>query len=134
VKDNFKWAREMAAWKFRVSSVWDKINIKHTESADGIKEVMKVGQEYPFRIELDLKGLSCHEVGLELIITENGINEAPRIVDVFDFEVEKCDDTTCCFKMNFHPVHPGSFNYGLRLYPKNERLPHRQDFSYVKWL
>ena len=28
----------------------------------------------------------------------------------------------------------GSFKTGVRMYPKNENLPHRQDFCYVKWL
>jgi glycogen phosphorylase len=134
VKDHFKWAKEMATWKFRVSSVWDQIEIKHIETTNGIKNMMKIGQEYPFRIELDLKGLSCNEVGLELVITQNGNDESPKIFETFNFEVEKCNQTTCCYKLNFHPLHPGSFNYGLRLYPKNEGLPHRQDFSYVKWL
>ena len=132
--ENFKWAKEMAAWKFKVSAVWDKIEIKHTQSTDGIKDVMKMGQEYPFRVELDMKGLTCQEAGLELVVTENTTDEGPRMIETFDFEHEKCEGTTCCFKLNFHPVHPGSFNYGLRLYPKNEGLPHRQDFSFVKWL
>ncbi len=134
IGENFKWAKELAAWKFKVSSVWDNIEIKHTQSTDGIKDVMKMGQEYPFHVEIDLKGLSCQEAGLELVVTENITDEGPRMIETFDFELEKCEGTSCCFKLNFHPVHPGSFNYGLRLYPKNEGLPHRQDFSFVKWL
>ena len=27
----------------------------------------------------------------------------------------------------------GSFKVCYRMYPKNENLPHRQDFCYVKW-
>ena len=27
----------------------------------------------------------------------------------------------------------GSFKVCYRLFPKNENLPHRQDFCYVKW-
>lgn len=133
-KENFKWAKEMAAWKQKVSAVWDSIEIKYSDTSNGIKDIMKVGQEYPFKVELDLKGLSSNEVGLEMVITENGTEEPPRIVETFNFEVEECNGSLCSFKLNFHPVHPGSFNYGLRLYPKNEGLPHKQDFNYVKWL
>lgn len=134
INNNFKWAKEMAAWKHKVSSVWDKIEVKHTETTDGIKDIMKIGQDYPFRVELDLKELSCDEVGLELVITENGSQKTPKILETLNFEIEKCENSIASFKLNFHPVHPGSFSYGLRLYPKNEGLPHRQDFSYVKWL
>jgi RNase P subunit RPR2 len=31
-----------------------------------INNVMKIGKEYPIRIEVDLKGLNCNEVGMEL--------------------------------------------------------------------
>jgi glycogen phosphorylase len=134
VNEDFKWAKELADWKHQVSLVWDQIKVKKTELADGVNTIMKIGQEYPVRVEVDLKGLSCNEVGLELVVTENGSREAPKIVETLNFEVERCEDSVCCFKLNYRPVHPGSFNYGFRLYPKNMGLPHRQDFRYVKWL
>jgi starch phosphorylase len=28
----------------------------------------------------------------------------------------------------------GVFRYGYRLYPKNDKLPHRQDFAYSRWV
>lgn len=134
VADNFRWAKEMALWKQKVSMLWNDIEIKNTVIADGITSVMKVGKEYPIRLDVDLKGLNCNEVGLELLVTENGIDDMPQIVEVVDFEKEPLDGTICTFKLNYRPVHPGSFNYGFRLYPNIEGLPHRQDFRYVKWL
>jgi glycogen phosphorylase len=131
---DFKWAKELAAWKSKVSSLWDKIEVRKTEIADGITNVMKIGKEYPVRIEVDLKGLDCNEVGIELLVSQNGEEETLRVVETLEFEKEMCEGSVCCFKLNYHPVHPGSFNYGFRLYPKIEGLPHRQDFRYVKWL
>ncbi len=64
--DNFKMAREMSAWKYKVSSVWDKIEVKNVEFADGITNKMVIGQKYPIKVYLDLKGLSCNDIGLEL--------------------------------------------------------------------
>jgi hypothetical protein len=29
---------------------------------------------------------------------------------------------------------PGTFTYGLRVFAKNEMLPHRQDFPVLKWI
>jgi glycogen phosphorylase len=134
VKDDFAGAKELAAWKNRVSSLWENIRVKKTEVAEGVNNVMKIGQYYPVRVEVDLNGLSCNEVGIELIITHNGSLETPEIVESLNFDVESCEGSMCCFKLNYKPIHPGSFNYGIRLYPKNERLPHRQDFKFVKWL
>ena len=132
--DNFKWAKELAAWKLRIASVWDQIEVLKTEIAEGLNNMMTVGREYPVKVEVNLKGLSSDEVGLELIVAQNGREEMPRLVERLDFDVESCENSVCRFKLKYRPVHPGSFNYGMRLYPKNAGLPHRQDFRYVKWL
>jgi len=132
--ENFKHAREMAAWKYKISRVWNAIEVKSIDIADGITNKMKIGQVYPCSVYLDLKGLSCTEVGLELVITENADQQPSRIIETLELAAQNCDGTICCYKLDFYPNHPGSFNYGFRIFPKNENLAHRQDFRYVKWI
>lgn len=132
--DNFKLAREMAAWKYKISKTWDSIEVKGLEIADGITNKMKIGQQYPVKVYLDLKGLSCSEIGLELVITENGNKDNARIIETVELLAENCEGTVCCYKHNLHPNHPGAFNYGFRIYAKNKNLAHRQDFRYVRWI
>ena len=132
--DDFKMAREMAAWKFKISSAWNSIEVKNIEISDGITNKMKIGQDYPVKVYLDLKELSCKEIGLELVITENENKKPTRIVETVELLAESCEGTVCCYKHNLHPNHPGTFNYGFRLFAKNENLAHRQDFRYVRWI
>ena len=132
--DNFKLAKEMAAWKYKISSGWNSIEVKNIEISDGITNKMKIGQEYPVKVYLDLKGLSCKEIGLELVITENENKQPIRIVESVELLAEVCQGTVCCYSYNLHPNHPGTFNYGFRIFPKNENLPHRQDFRYIRWI
>ncbi|MDD4031601.1 MAG: alpha-glucan family phosphorylase, partial [Bacteroidales bacterium] len=134
LNENFKWAKELSAWKQKIYDKWYDIELKNMFISDEINNIMKIGQDYPVKVELDLKGLDCNEVGVELVVTENGNREIPGIVERLDFEVEKTEGSTCFYKLNYNPVHPGSFNYGIRLYPKNAGLPHRQDFKFVRWL
>ena len=134
MNDNFKLTKEMAAWKFRISSMWNNIEVKNIEISDGITNKMKIGQEYPIRVTLDLKGLLSSEVGLELVVTENESEQQPKIVEIVEFDAENCEESICCYKHNFHPNYPGAFNYGFRIFPKNENLPHRQDFRYITWI
>ncbi|HZH71054.1 MAG TPA: alpha-glucan family phosphorylase [Mariniphaga sp.] len=134
VGDDYKQAKALAAWKSRVGANWNSIEIKKSDFADGLNNVMKIGNEYPIMVDIDLKGLSCNEVGLELLVTENGEEEEPRIVEKVNFEKSNLEGSVCRFKLNYKPLHPGSFNYSFRLYPHNEELPHRQDFRFVKWL
>ena len=132
--NNFEMAREMAAWKYKISKVWESIEVKSIEIADGITNKMKIGQEYPVNVYLDLKGLTCSEIGLELVITENGNKDNARIIETVELLAETCEGTVCCYKHNLHPNHPGTFNYGFRIYAKNKNLAHRQDFRYVRWI
>lgn len=134
VSDNFSLAREMAAWKFWVSSIWNDIEIKSIEIADGIANKMKIGAEYPVQVTVDLKGLSSAEIGIELVITENEGSQQPRIVETVELKEVSCEGNVCCYKHLLRPNHPGSFNYSFRMFPKNENLPHRQDFNYVRWI
>jgi len=132
--DNFKMAREMALWKFNISSVWKDIEVKSIKISDGITNKMSIGKEYPIFVKVDIKNLSSDEVGLELVITENEGDKAPKITDIIEFENIGCEGSICTYKYNLRPNHPGSFNYGFRLLPKNKNLPHKQDFGYIKWI
>ncbi|MDD4107519.1 MAG: alpha-glucan family phosphorylase, partial [Prolixibacteraceae bacterium] len=132
--ENYKWAKELAAWKKEISSAWNDIEVINMKIADEINNIMKIGLEYPIKVELDIKRLDCNEVGVEFIVTENGSREVPKIIEQIDFEIEKTEGSICYYKLNYRPVHPGSFNYGIRIYPKNEGLPHRQDCRFVKWI
>lgn len=134
LRDNFKLAKELAAWKFWVSSIWEDIEVSEINISDGITNAMKIGQEYPVSVLIDLKGLTGSEVGLELVITENGIKGDPKIVETVELQAENINGSLFRYYLNLKPNHPGSFNYSFRLFPKNELLPHRQDFRYVKWI
>ncbi len=133
-ENDFRLARELAAWKFWVSSIWDDIEIREVQIAHGITNLMHIGQDYPARVVVDLKGLSCQEVGLELVVTINGNNQPLKLVEKMEFKVESCIDGIATFTLDVHLQKAGTYSYGLRLFPKNENLAHRQDFRYVKWL
>ncbi|MEZ5103684.1 MAG: alpha-glucan family phosphorylase [Draconibacterium sp.] len=132
--DNFKLTKEMVAWKNKISSKWSEIEVVGVDIADGITNKMKIGQHYPVSVHLDLKGLSCDEIGVELVVAENENDRPARIVETVEFVAESCEGSVCCYTHKLHPNHPGSFNYGFRIFPKNENLAHRQDFKFIKWI
>lgn len=134
IADNYQVAKEMAAWKYRVSSAWEQIEVREIDIADGVTHPMKIGQNYPGKVVVDLKELTCSEVGLELVITLNGNNQPVQLIDTFEFEPHSCDNGVATYVLNVHIQQSGTYSYGLRLFPKNENLAHRQDFKYVKWI
>jgi len=38
------------------------------------------------------------------------------------------------YKLNLHLMDAGAFGYAIRMYPKHNELPHRQDFQYLTWI
>ena len=132
--DGFKLAKEIVAWKDSIVKVWEQIELKELDIADGITNAIRIGEEYPARVVLDLKGLSAQEIGVEIVMTENEGNEEPELIECKEFDVEKEEDGLATYKLDLHLTHPGAYNYAIRMFAKNENLPHRQDFKYLRWL
>ncbi len=134
VENDYQLAKELAAWKFRVSSIWDSIEVIDVQISHGVTNPMKIGQDYPAKAVIDLKGLSSEEVGLELVIALNGNSQPLKLIEKMEFSVENFENNIATYIIDVHLQKSGTYSYGLRLFPKNKNLSHRQDFRYVKWL
>jgi alpha-glucan phosphorylase-like protein len=130
--DNYKLARELAEWKEHISEVWNDIDVVNVQMADGITNTYQMGQTYPSRVVVDLKGLSSEEVGIELIIATDAEN--PKLVHKQEFRAESIPNGLTQYTLNLKLKKPGTYKYGIRAYPNNEALPHRLDFRYLKWI
>jgi alpha-glucan phosphorylase-like protein len=134
IASNYKLAKDIAQWKFGVSTIWPQIEVKNVQITDGITNVLKIGEKYPALVAVDLKGLSPEDVGVEMVITENTKDSAPKLIEQLQFEVDKVEGSLVTYKLNLHLMDAGAFGYAIRMYPKHKELPHRQDFNYLKWV
>jgi len=134
IASDYKIAKEIAQWKSGVSALWDQIEVKNVQITDGITNVLKIGEEYPALVAVDLKGLKPEDVGVEMVITENGKDNNPKLIECLQFEVEKIEKSVVTYKLNLHLMDAGAFSYAIRIYAKHTELPHRQDFQYLKWV
>ncbi|HBL74348.1 MAG: hypothetical protein A2W90_19695 [Bacteroidetes bacterium GWF2_42_66] len=133
--DGYKLAKELAAWKNKIALGWSQLELKDLQITDGITNVLKIGTVYPARVTLDLKGLLPGEVGVEMVITENGEDGgSPHLVEAVEFEPGTLEGTICTYNLNLQLMDPGVYSYGIRVFASNPELPHRQDFMSIKWL
>ena len=130
--DNFAKAKEIAKWKEKVLAVWDQIEVVNIQLADGITNTYKMGQNYLSSIVLDIKGLLPDEIGVEVIIASG--TEHPEYVERHEFTSGKVANGLTHYSLNLTLTKPGSYNYGVRIFPKNSDLPNRQDFRILRWL
>ncbi len=127
-----KIAKEIALWKEAVAERWDAIRVVSAENnlpAEG----PETGHKYHFKYVIDEQGLD-DAIGLEFVaVTQNEKGE-DTVWATHQFNVTKKEGNLYTFECDTVQQSAGTYKCAVRMYPKNERLPHRQDFAYVKWL
>lgn len=130
--DNAK-TKEIAAWKEEVVAKWDSIEIVSKErEADIAQGDIESGKEYTITVVVDEKGLN-DAVGLELVTTYTTPEGKQHVYSVEPFSVIKKEGDLYTFQAKHSLSNAGSFKVAYRMFPKNQDLPHRQDFCYVRW-
>lgn len=129
--DNNKLAKEIALWKETVAERWDSISVV-SSNVESLNDVV-TGKNTTLTYVIDEQGLQ-DAVGLELVVLNNTPVEDINVHEVLPFKLVKTEGNLHTFQLDFEPVEAGAYKCAVRMYPKNDLLPHRQDFAYVKWL
>ncbi|MDR2926600.1 MAG: alpha-glucan family phosphorylase [Cytophagaceae bacterium] len=132
--NNYASTHKLAAWKQTVVAGWDSITVLDVKMPDIGKNEIGIGEKYQVDIKLNLKELSEVDFGLEMVIAEATDDDYPKIVHIAAFDVVKKDGSVVSYHLNYELNFPGVYKFGLRLFPTNAMLPHKQDFNLVRWL
>ncbi len=132
-KDDNKLAKEIATWKETVAERWDAIKIvSETKPEEIISGNIAAGQKYTIQVVLDEAGLQ-DAIGMELVTLKTDKNGVDSIHNVEPFKVVKNEGNLYTFELEHAVDRAGGFKVAYRFFPKNDLLPHRQDFCYVRW-
>ena len=134
IADDFALTRKMVAWKNHVAEKWDGIQVKEIQITDGLTNVLRIGDKYPTKVVLNLNGLLPDEVGMEVVITKSNSTGEPILHHIVTLDFIRQDGEFCTYSADLQPMNPGVYDYGIRIFPKNENLPHRQDFKLLQWI
>ena len=130
--DSYHKAMNIADWKETVVERWDKINVVSKESSS-LNEGAETGSQYELTYVIDEQGLN-DAVGLEFVMLRTDKHGEDHIFKVIPFKMVGSEGNLFTFKVKLCPDEAGAFKCCVRMYPKNDDLPHRQDFCYIKWL
>ena len=126
-------AKEIALWKEAVAERWDAVNVVSINRSDDINSGnIEAGTKYNIEVVVDEAGLD-NAIGVELVTLVTDKDGEDHVYQVTPFELKGSDGNKYTFVCSHTIDNAGSFKVCYRLYPKNEKLPHRQDFCYVKW-
>jgi starch phosphorylase len=119
--DSFRPARELAAWKQRVTAAWPKVHVTHVESG-GVDAVPQVGDELHLRATVELDGLEPADMSVEVVYGR--ARDGDRLDDVkhTPLELEESDGTHHVFAGTVALARAGSFGYNVRVVPRHPLL------------
>ena len=133
--NNYQLARDISIWKKHIARSWNNIRVISYKHPDISRESVTIGQPYEAQVVLNLNGLLPEEIGVELVTREFDPDDK-WISESLSQELipGKHGNGKVIYTGEITPLKPGVFKYGLRIFPKNPDLPHRQDFALVKWI
>lgn len=129
-----KVAKEIAAWKENIAAHWDAIECTQLELPQGLLDSPMVGDKYKLHVELDVKDLNDKGIGVELVAVRTSTHNNDKLYTVKELDLVKAEGSKLTFETEYQLDYAGNLKFGFRMFPKNELLPHRMDFAYVRWL
>ena len=128
--NDFKKAKEIAAWKQKVAEKWAGIAVKGANLPE-TRTTLCAGNTYDIEVSIACNGLAdC--LGVELVVVRI-LDGEQKLYKVSEMKPVKSDGDVVTYAVQNSVKRAGVFKYSFRIYPKNPDLPHRQDFAYVRW-
>lgn len=132
-ENNHALAKEISEWKTKVTREWNEIHTDLLVMPDFNKQEIVLGKTHSARLVLDIGELSIDDLGVEMVAVKSEKGK-DTIFATHEFSPVKCENGKATYTLEFTPCNQGQFKIALRVYPKNNSLPHRQDFALVKWI
>ena len=133
-EDNYKLAHEIALWKRKVYRAWNQIEVLETKVPAFSTKELKMGEEYAGSVVVRLGEMDEKDLRIELVFANVDEKEKTKISKLQEFKLVKKEGNLAFYEIKFKPLTPGRCNYGIRMYPYCDCLPHKQDFCYVRWV
>jgi phosphorylase/glycogen(starch) synthase len=134
-ENNFETVKQITGWKKKIYQHWDHISIMSVKYPDFTRDPVILGREYPITVIIEFNDLEPKDIGVEIVVADLiSSNEGNKILYRQELKLEVVKENYATYSTKYVPVKTGSFDLGIRLFPKNDLLPHRQDFNIVRWV
>jgi glycogen phosphorylase len=115
-------ARELSAWKARVTAAWPKVQVLHVESG-GVDAVPQLGDSLHVRALVALDGLSPDDVRVEVVYGRSRDGDQLAEVSRQRLTLDSAPSAQpATFSGTVALDRPGSFGYNVRVVPSSEWL------------
>jgi phosphorylase/glycogen(starch) synthase len=122
--------KNLAKWKKQIEHSWFNMEVLDVQLLERNTETIEAGNNYKGHVVLRLNDIAHENVGVELVVSE----DFRDLIKRQEFEFAGMENNNAVFKIDAAIDRPGTFQYGIRVFPKHELLPHRQDFGMLQWI
>ena len=129
--DDYKVAKDIAAWKELVAERWDDIKVVSRNVETNNAGQLVNGEEFTVTYVIDEQGLD-DAIGVDMVIMSN-VDGEDTLQKVIPMNVVNHEGSLYTFQIKADIDIAGTVKVAYRMYPKHELLPNRQDFCYVRW-
>lgn len=136
IKSNdFAKAKEISAWKEDMASKWDTFEVVKVDyNCDQHVLPENVTNGLCGQVVINKKDIKG-DLGVECVVVKyDSSTNTAKFQNVFQFNLVKQEGSLLYFEMHESLRNPGVHQFALRVFPKNDDLPHRMDFAYVRWI
>jgi len=133
-KDHYQLAKDIEAWKSKIISAWNGIEVLRLAVPDSTQRPLRLGEDFIAEIDLSLNGLSADDLGIDILFGQKEEDVVKSIAYKEEMKLTESNGHHAVFKCRIPVERVGVYDYAFRLYPKSKLMAHRQDFSLVKWI
>ena len=133
VADDFAEAREIAAWKKKLRREWNNVEVVSAKMPNSNSDVA-LGNDYKAEVVLNIGNLNPEEIGVEVLFASADNKGKLHIQERYEFTPVESENGQAKYVATINPDRSGLYQVAGRIFAKNAKLPHRQDFELVRWL
>ena len=101
---------------------------------DSNSDKIAIGNDFNAEVVLNIGDLSPEEIGVEVLFAATDKKGRLHIQETYEFSPVECSDGRARYTAAINPDTSGLYQVAGRIYAKNPKMPHRQDFELVRWL
>lgn len=136
--DSAKIAKELVEWKKDISEKWDQVAVEdcsmiiHDRTGD---HSLTVGEMLEVNLHIDKRDIAG-DLLAELIEVKADKEDANKLLleEVTPLEIVEQNGSKVHYRIRKEAENPGHHKLAVRLLPTHPALPHKMDFSLVRWV
>ncbi|MCF8372156.1 MAG: alpha-glucan family phosphorylase [Bacteroidales bacterium] len=133
-KNYYQSVQTLAQWKKKVARNWDKIEVVETQFPSMGTGTLELGAKNKIQVVLRLPEMDAKDISLEIVFAELDSNQKVKVSKTQLFKQTHTENSLTFYEIEFQVQKAGITNYGIRMFPTCDCIPHRQDFNFVRWI